>query len=92
MHLLSIAGWLSGCSHRRKTFPFTPRSTVSANHQSGTPAETYIVCLDCGRKLAYDWNQMLPLQLMHYRQLLRDGPRRERGPLPPRRSTASLPQ
>ena len=44
------------------------------------------------RAESYDWNQMLPLQLMHYRQLLRDGPRRERGPLPPRRSTASLPQ
>jgi hypothetical protein len=58
MHLLGIAGWLSGCSHRRKTFPFTPRSTVSANQQPGTRVETYVVCLDCGRKLAYDWTRM----------------------------------
>jgi hypothetical protein len=26
-HLLGIAGWLCGCSHRRKTFPFPPRPT-----------------------------------------------------------------
>jgi len=44
------------------------------------------------RAESYDWNQMLPLQLMHYRQLLREGPRKERGTLPPRRSAASLPQ
>ncbi len=44
------------------------------------------------RAESYDWNQMLPLQLMHYRQLLREGPRRERGASPPRRSTASLSQ
>lgn len=31
------------------------------------------------RAEAYDWNQMLPLLLMHYRQLLRGGPR---GPAP----------
>jgi alpha-1,6-mannosyltransferase len=44
------------------------------------------------RAESYDWNQMLPLQLMHYRQLLRDGPRKERGTHPPHRSAASLPQ
>jgi hypothetical protein len=58
MHLLGIAGWLSGCSHRRKAFPFTPRFTVSPNQQTRTQAETYVVCLDCGRKLAYDWSRM----------------------------------
>jgi len=44
------------------------------------------------RAESYDWNQMLPLQLMHYRQLLRAGPRKERGTYPPHRSAASLPQ
>jgi hypothetical protein len=29
---------------------------------------------------------------MHYRQLLREGPRKERGTYPPHRSAASLPQ
>jgi len=44
------------------------------------------------RAESYDWDQMLPLQLMHYRQLLREGPRKERGTYPPHRSAASLPQ
>ena len=56
-HLLDIAGWLSGCSHRKKAFPFTPRS-IGANLPPGKQAETYVVCLDCGRKLAYDWTRM----------------------------------
>jgi hypothetical protein len=37
------------------------------------------------RAESYDWNQMLPLQLMHYRQLLREGPRKERGTTAARR-------
>ncbi|HEV7912256.1 MAG TPA: glycosyltransferase [Albitalea sp.] len=44
------------------------------------------------RAEAYDWSQMLPLQLMHYRQLLRDGVGRERTASSPRRDAASLPQ
>ncbi|WP_280156235.1 glycosyltransferase [Piscinibacter sp. XHJ-5] len=44
------------------------------------------------RAESYDWNQMLPLQLMHYRHLLRGGARKERGMSPPRRSPAGLPQ
>jgi alpha-1,6-mannosyltransferase len=44
------------------------------------------------RAESYDWNQMLPLQMMHYRKLLREGPRTERGTYPPHRSAASLPQ
>jgi hypothetical protein len=46
-----------GCSHRNTTFPLTP------NRKSpGMPAQgrhgTYVVCLDCGRELGYDWNEM----------------------------------
>ncbi|HEX6707281.1 MAG TPA: glycosyltransferase [Albitalea sp.] len=44
------------------------------------------------RAEAYDWQQMLPLQLMHYRQLLRDGPRKERSTPSARKPAASLPQ
>ena len=44
------------------------------------------------RAEAYDWNQMLPLQLMHYRQLLRDGVGRERAASSARPSPASLSQ
>jgi alpha-1,6-mannosyltransferase len=44
------------------------------------------------RAESYDWNQMLPLLLMRYRQLMRDGARRHDDRLTPRRRAASLPQ
>jgi hypothetical protein len=48
-----------GCSHRRTTFPMTP-----TRKNGGFPAgvlvhsETYVVCLDCGKELPYDWDEM----------------------------------
>jgi hypothetical protein len=47
-----LADWLYGCSHDRTTFPITLRS------DPGSPAETYIVCLQCGRHLDYNWTAM----------------------------------
>jgi hypothetical protein len=44
---------LFGCHHRRLTRPITP--VGKPGERSG---ETYIVCLDCGRQFAYDWNHM----------------------------------
>jgi hypothetical protein len=41
------------CSHRRLTWPITPV------RKPGVPSgETYVVCLDCGKQFAYDWDQM----------------------------------
>ncbi len=49
----SILGGLFGCAHRRLTRPITPVS------KPGVPSgETYVVCLDCGKQFAYDWNHM----------------------------------
>jgi hypothetical protein len=49
----SIFDSLFGCSHRRLTRPVTPVS------KPGVPSgETYVVCLDCGKQFAYDWNHM----------------------------------
>lgn len=42
------------CHHRRTTFPVTPGRAVAA---AALP-RTYVACLDCGRELPYDWNQM----------------------------------
>lgn len=56
--LASLAEWLFGCSHRRTTFPITLRTSVSVGGQQRTPAETYVVCLECGRHFAYDWARM----------------------------------
>jgi hypothetical protein len=44
-----------GCSHSRYTFP----RTVQAGRNPATfLTGTYIVCLDCGKEIAYDWNNM----------------------------------
>jgi hypothetical protein len=38
-----------GCRHRRISWPLTVRKPQK---------ETYVVCLECGRKFDYDWNEM----------------------------------
>jgi hypothetical protein len=45
-----------GCRHRHMTLPLTigPRSTA----EGGPAAQTYVVCLDCGEQIAYDWEAM----------------------------------
>jgi len=45
-----------GCSHRKISFPLTPRRRIDSN--TGRAAETYVVCLDCGTELEYDWKDM----------------------------------
>jgi len=45
-----------GCWHSRYSFPITvKRGRRSA---AAMVTGTYIVCLDCGKELPYDWNQM----------------------------------
>jgi hypothetical protein len=45
-----------GCTHRQKSFPFTP---VRKNAAPGADSShTYVVCLDCGKTFEYDWSQM----------------------------------
>lgn len=52
--LQSLLNSIFGCSHQRTTFPLTPgRSAAAANRN-----ETYVVCLDCGKEFAYDWDEM----------------------------------
>ena len=45
-----------GCSHKNRSFPITlPKSAYSA-------PSTYVVCFDCGREMAYDWETMKLIQ------------------------------
>ena len=45
----NILNALFGCRHKQLTRPMT------AVHKPGTqPGETYVVCLDCGRRFQYD--------------------------------------
>ena len=57
--LQSLMNAFFGCSHRRTTFPMTPMRK-NGGFKAGTlvRSETYIVCLDCGRELPYDWDEM----------------------------------
>jgi hypothetical protein len=51
--LASLLGRLFGCPHGRMSRPITLIS------KPGAPgATTYVVCLDCGRQFAYDWDAM----------------------------------
>lgn len=47
---------LFGCTHQRTTFPLTPGRRTSA--PGAARLGTYVVCLDCGKEFAYDWQSM----------------------------------
>jgi hypothetical protein len=55
-----LAGFLDvlfGCTHKRFSFPITSKPAqrrIKATLATGT----YVVCLDCGKEFAYDWEQM----------------------------------
>ena len=48
---------LFGCKHSRYSFPVTIRR-AKRRPQAAALTGTYVVCLDCGRKFAYDWQNM----------------------------------
>ena len=49
----SVLNLLFRCPHKRITRPITPVS------KAGVPqGDTYVVCLDCGKRFHYDWEQM----------------------------------
>ncbi|HXR16432.1 MAG TPA: hypothetical protein VN777_09580 [Terriglobales bacterium] len=62
-----------GCWHNRYSFPITMRSR--ARQAAGPSAASsltgmYVVCLDCGKELPYDWQEMKvigsPSEARHY--------------------------
>jgi hypothetical protein len=51
------------CRHNRTTQPFTASVALAAPRGSdwesvGSGPSHYVVCLDCGKKFAYDWQNM----------------------------------
>jgi len=49
----TVLNLLFRCPHKRLTRPLTPIN------KAGVPdGDTYVVCLECGKQFAYDWNQM----------------------------------
>ena len=54
------------CSHRKLSQPFAASSGTASRRSVNTsgwdapspPARHYVVCLDCGHKMDYDWAKM----------------------------------
>jgi len=46
-----------GCWHSHYSFPITVRAS-SRRSQAATLTGTYVVCLECGKELPYDWKEM----------------------------------
>ncbi|MGA8153140.1 MAG: hypothetical protein WB952_19470 [Terriglobales bacterium] len=62
-----------GCWHSHYSFPMSVRSGSKRN-QAASLTGTYVVCLDCGKELPYDWNEMKVIgtssEARHYGQSL----------------------
>ena len=52
-----IVDALFGCWHSHYSFPITMRAG-SRRIKAATITGTYVVCLDCGKELPYDWREM----------------------------------
>jgi RNase P subunit RPR2 len=50
-----LVGTLLGCWHSNYSFPMTLNARRRGSNER---PRTYVVCLDCGRELPYDWGQM----------------------------------
>lgn len=54
----SLLKSLFGCSHQRTTFPQTPTRRNGYVAPGSSHNGTYVVCLDCGKEFAYNWDKM----------------------------------
>ena len=55
--LSKVMDALFGCIHANYSFP---RTLKPVRNSQGVPGKlrTYVVCLDCGKDLSYDWDAM----------------------------------
>ena len=53
---MSLVDLFFGCWHRNYSFPITARG--SRRSPAASITGTYVVCLDCGKEFAYDWQEM----------------------------------
>ena len=47
-----------GCWHNHYSFPMTIRQKNLRGKSAAAITGTYVVCLDCGKELPYDWAEM----------------------------------
>jgi len=58
VYMVDLADRLCGCRHRKTTMPITLRPDATAGGSQNGREETFIVCLECGRRVAYDLRTM----------------------------------
>ena len=57
MMITKLFAGLLGCWHSHYSFPITLRRGAQRN-AAALLTGTYVVCLDCGKELPYDWHEM----------------------------------
>ena len=59
--IAKLVGAFFGCSHNHYSFPITIRSSSRTKSRPSPAASLtgmYVVCMDCGKELPYDWQEM----------------------------------
>jgi hypothetical protein len=56
--MLNLFDAIFGCKHSRYTFPITLKSRSGRRNSAASITGTYVACLDCGKDLPYDWEEM----------------------------------
>ena len=51
-----VANVFFGCWHHHYSFPITIKN--GSRSRASFPTGTYVVCLECGKEMPYDWKQM----------------------------------
>jgi hypothetical protein len=63
-----------GCGHSHYSFPHSVRLASRQRNSAASLTGTYVVCLDCGKEMPYDWQEMKvihsPSEARHYVQSL----------------------
>ena len=54
--LAKLRDAMFGCWHSNYSFPITVRN--GRRSKAAAVTGTYVVCLDCGKELPYDWHEM----------------------------------
>jgi hypothetical protein len=62
---------LFGCWHLHYIFPITMRASSRRTYATA-PTGTYVVCLDCGKELRYDWDEMKVVSHPDHRKRTQD--------------------
>ena len=85
---------LFGCWHLHYSFPITMRAGSRRTYAT-FPTGTYVVCLECGKELRYDWDEMKVVSHLDHRNrtrtlVARKPPGAGLSPLPTRSGSAFL--